>query len=129
MTNRGRPKLVEYKVYMENLYRQLAIIEEEERLRREKNGDNDNTASSSDEEFNEAIRQKQIKRKQNKLKEIRQANNFDASKKFNVTIPQAFGFDARDKKKKISIRERKFNEMMAEKERKLQDELKPLPVK
>ena len=34
MTNRGRPKLVEFKVYMDNLYRQLAIIEEEERLRR-----------------------------------------------------------------------------------------------
>ena len=48
MTNRGRPKLVEYKVYMENLYRQLAIIEEEERIRREKNGDNDETASSDE---------------------------------------------------------------------------------
>lgn len=48
MTNRGRPKLVEYKVYMENLYRQLAIIEEEERIRREKNGDNDDTASSDE---------------------------------------------------------------------------------
>lgn len=113
---------------MENLYRQLAIIEEEERLKREKNGDNDDTASS-DEEFNDVIRQKQIKRKQDKLKEIRQANNFDTSKKFNVTIPQAFGFEVRDKKKKLTIRERKFNEMMAEKERKLQDELKPLPVK
>ena len=113
---------------MENLYRQLAIIDEEERLRKEKNGENDDTASS-DEEFNEVIRQKQIKRKQNKLKEIRQANNFDTGKKFNVTSPQAFGFDARDKKKKISIRERKFNEMMVEKDRKLQDKLKRLPVK
>ena len=39
MTNRGRPKLVEFKVYMDNLYRQLAIIEEEERLRKEKYGE------------------------------------------------------------------------------------------
>lgn len=32
------------------------------------------------------------------------ANNFDANKKFNVTIPIPFGFDSRDKKKKESIR-------------------------
>lgn len=29
LTNRGRPKLVEYRVYIENLERQLKIIEEE----------------------------------------------------------------------------------------------------
>ena len=30
-TNRGRPRVIEYKVYLANLERQLAIIEEEER--------------------------------------------------------------------------------------------------
>jgi hypothetical protein len=40
LTNRGRPKLVEYRVYMENLERQIAIIEEEERIQREKHGEN-----------------------------------------------------------------------------------------
>ena len=45
-----------------------------------------------------------MKRKQDKLKAIRMGNNFDASKKFNVTIPIPFGFDVRDKKKKESIR-------------------------
>ena len=57
------------------------------------------------------------------------ANNFDANKKFNVTIPMPFGFDSRDKKKKESIREKKVKEMLAEKERKLEEEMKPLPVK
>ena len=32
-TNRGRPRIVEYKVYLANLERQLAIIEEEERIK------------------------------------------------------------------------------------------------
>ena len=114
MTNRGRPKLVEYKVYLENLHRQLAIIEAEEKLKIEKYGDTNETASS-DEEFNQVIRKKQIKRKQDKLKAIKMANNFDANKKFNVTIPLPFGFDARDKKKKESIRERRVREMLEEK--------------
>lgn len=30
-TNRGRPRIVEYKVYLANLERQLAVLEEEER--------------------------------------------------------------------------------------------------
>ena len=97
---------------MQNLERQLAIIEEEERLKREKEASEDYETASSDEEFNEIIRKKQIKRKRDKLKAIRNANNFKADKKFNVTIPQPFGFDTRDKAKKPSIRERKLREMM-----------------
>jgi hypothetical protein len=38
------------------------------------------------------------------LAEIRKNNKFDYQKKFNVTIPVGFGFDKRDKEKKISIR-------------------------
>lgn len=33
LTNRGRPKVVEHQIYLQNLHRQLAIIEEEERLK------------------------------------------------------------------------------------------------
>lgn len=128
MTNRGRPKVVEYRVYIQNLMRQLAIIEEEETLRKQKYGDNWDTASS-DEEFNQQIRDKQKKRKQEKIKAIRNSNNFDADKKFNVTIPNPFGFDSRDKTKKVSIRERKLKEMLEEKERQLQEEMKPIPIK
>lgn len=58
------------------------------------------------------IRSKRIKRKQNKLKEIRSGNNFDSSKKFNVTIPSPFDFDSRDKDRKVSIRERKMQEVL-----------------
>lgn len=40
---------------------------------------------------------------------------FKPTKKFNVTIPVGFKFDARDKVKKESIREKKLKEMLNEK--------------
>jgi hypothetical protein len=46
-----------------------------------------------------------------------------------VTIPLPFGFDSRDKQKKVSIREKKVREMMEEKEKKLQEEMKPIPFR
>jgi hypothetical protein len=46
-----------------------------------------------------------------------------------VTIPTPFGFDNRDKKKKESIRERRVREMLEEKEKKYQEDIKPLSVK
>lgn len=38
--------------------------------------------------------------------------NYDRKKKYNVTIPVAFGFDQRDKNKKMSIREKRVKEML-----------------
>lgn len=35
--------------------------------------------------------------------------------KYGVTVPQPFGFDMRDKSKTKTIRERKIDEMIAEK--------------
>ncbi len=46
-----------------------------------------------------------------------------------MTIPLPFGFDSRDKQKKVSIREKKVREMMEEKEKKLQEEMKPIPCR
>ena len=43
-------------------------------------------------------------RKHEKLAEIKKSLKYDYTKKFNVTIPVAFGFDKRDKEKKVSIR-------------------------
>jgi hypothetical protein len=36
-----------------------------------------------------------------------------------VTIPTPFGFEQRDRQKKVSIREQKLREMLEEEERKL----------
>ena len=113
LTNRGRPKLVQYRVYIQNLQRQLKIIEDEQAKKREKYGDD--FESSSDEEFNESIRQKRIKRKKDKILQIRSQNTFSHDKRFNVTIPAPFGFDTRDKHKRVSIREQKLKEMLDEK--------------
>lgn len=48
LTNRGRPKLVEYKVYIENLERQLKIIEQEEAEKKLKYGEDYDTTSSDE---------------------------------------------------------------------------------
>ena len=50
-TNRGRPRLVEYKVYLANLERQLAILEEQERQKQLKIDAGEEPSTSSDEEF------------------------------------------------------------------------------
>ena len=39
LTNRGRPKAVEYQVYIRNLERQLKLLDEEEARRKEKYGE------------------------------------------------------------------------------------------
>lgn len=48
LTNRGRPRLVEYKVYIENLERQLKIIEQEEAEKKLKYGEDYDTTSSDE---------------------------------------------------------------------------------
>ena len=59
-TNRGRPRVIEYKVYLANLERQLAIIEEEERRKLQKLEEGEEPSTSSDEEFEQEIRRKKI---------------------------------------------------------------------
>ena len=129
LTNRGRPKVVEYQVYIRNLERQLRLLDEEEARRQEKYGGDGMESTSSDEEFSQVIRQKRIDRKKKKLQEIRNQNAFAHGKKFNETIPRAFGFDTRDKSKKVSIREQKLREMLEEKEREFQESMKPFKSK
>ena len=47
-TNRGRPRIVEYKVYLANLERQLAVLEEEERQKMLKLEEGEEPSTSSD---------------------------------------------------------------------------------
>lgn len=54
------------------------------------------------------MREKRLKRKKQKLLDIHNNMKFNYNKKFNVTIPVPFGFDIRDKSKKLTIREKKL---------------------
>jgi hypothetical protein len=46
-----------------------------------------------------------------------------------VTIPVAFGFDGREKGKKVSIREQKLQAMLQEKKRLEDESMKPIKCK
>ena len=61
--------------------------------------------------------------------DIHKQNAFQHGKKFHVTIPQPFGFDARDKHKRVSIREQKLREMMEEKAREEDEAMQPFRSK
>ena len=107
-------------MYIANLERQLALIEEEElaKLKKMEELGQDYLSTSSDEEYDKIVRERRIKRKKKKLEDIHNNMKFNHTKKFNLTIPVPFGFDIRDKSKKVTIREKKLKEMLEEKREK-----------
>ena len=118
-------------MYIANLERQLAILEEEEmaKLKKMEELGQDYLSTSSDEEFDQVVRNRTLQRKKKKLEDIHRNMKYNPKKKFNVTIPMPFLFDVRDKSKKVTIRERRVKEMVEEKREKENEAMQPIKPK
>lgn len=75
------------------------------------------------------MKERRVRRFLEKIESQKKNLKADENRIYNVTIPVPFQMDLRSATKKTTIRERKLKDMLLEKELKLQEELKPLPVK
>lgn len=126
-THRGRPRSVEYSLYLRQLEVQMLKLEAEQAKKEQK--ETESTDSESDSEYANVVKERRLRRFREKMESLNKNLKADENRVYNVTIPVPFQMDIRAANKKPTIRERKVKEMLMEKELKLQEELKPVPVK
>lgn len=101
-THRGRPRSVEYSLYLKQLELQMIRLEAEQQQKAEK--ETESTDSDSDPEYANIVKERRVRRFMEKIESKTKHLKADENRVYNVTIPVPFQMDLRATTKKPTIR-------------------------